>query len=34
MKFEGIAGAILDVFEEEPLHNTSPLWDMENVTIT
>ena len=29
-----LGGAILDVFEEEPLHKSSPLWDMENVIIT
>ena len=29
-----IAGAALDVFEEEPLPPTSPLWDMENVLIS
>lgn len=29
-----IAGAALDVFVEEPLPASSPLWDMENVLIT
>jgi phosphoglycerate dehydrogenase-like enzyme len=29
-----IAGAGLDVFEEEPLPDSSLLWDMENVIIT
>lgn len=31
---ERIAGAVLDVFSEEPLPETHPFWEMENVTIT
>jgi D-2-hydroxyacid dehydrogenase (NADP+) len=30
----GIAGAALDVTEEEPLSPTSPLWDLENCILT
>ena len=30
----GLLGAVLDVFEEEPLDTDSRLWNMENVILT
>lgn len=34
LRAEQIKHAVLDVFEQEPLDSASPLWDLENCTIT
>lgn len=34
LKCGNLSGAVLDVFEEEPLSPDNPLWDMENVILT
>jgi len=34
LKFGKLGGAVLDVFENEPLDGNSELWDMKNVIIT
>lgn len=34
LKEERIAGAVLDVFDQEPLPEDHPFWTMDNVTIT